>query len=47
MNMAVVLNLPVVFVFENNGFGEATGHDYAVGSRDIAGRAEAMAADHP
>ena len=39
MNMAVVLNLPVVFVFENNGFGEATGHDYAVGSRDIAGRA--------
>ncbi len=39
MNMAVVLNLPVVFVFENNGFGEATAHDYAVGSRDIAGRA--------
>jgi TPP-dependent pyruvate/acetoin dehydrogenase alpha subunit len=39
LNMAVVLNLPVVFIFENNGFGEATGHDYAVGSRDIAGRA--------
>ncbi len=39
MNMAVVLGLPVVFVFENNGYGEATGHDYAVGSRDIAGRA--------
>lgn len=39
LNMAVVLNLPVVFVFENNGFGEATGHDYAVGSKDIAGRA--------
>lgn len=40
MNMAVVLNLPAIFVFENNGIGEATGADYAVGSRDIAGRAE-------
>lgn len=39
MNMAVVLKLPVIFVFENNGFGEGTGHDYAVGSKDIAGRA--------
>lgn len=39
MNMAVVLQLPVIFVFENNGYGEGTGHDYAVGSRDIAGRA--------
>ncbi len=39
MNLAVVLRVPVVFVFENNGFGEGTGHDYAVGSRDIAGRA--------
>ncbi len=37
--MAVVLQLPVIFVFENNGFGEGTGHDYAVGSKDIAGRA--------
>lgn len=39
INMAVVLNLPVVFVFENNGMGEATGADFAVGSGDIAGRA--------
>lgn len=39
INMAVVLKLPVVFVFENNGFGEGTAHDYAVGSKDIAGRA--------
>lgn len=39
MNMAVVLQLPVVFVFENNGYGEMTGVDYAVGSKDIANRA--------
>ncbi len=39
MNLAVVLKLPVIFIYENNGFGEGTGHDYAVGSRDIAGRA--------
>lgn len=42
MNMAVVLKLPVVFVFENNGFGEGTAHDYAVGSKDIAARAAAF-----
>jgi pyruvate dehydrogenase E1 component alpha subunit len=42
MNFAVVLKLPVVFVFENNGYGEFTGSDYAVGSRDIAGRAAAF-----
>ncbi len=39
MNMAVVLNLPAIFVFENNGYGEYTGASYAVGSRNIAGRA--------
>ncbi|MEB3754368.1 thiamine pyrophosphate-dependent dehydrogenase E1 component subunit alpha [Acinetobacter sp. MD2(2019)] len=39
INMAVVLKLPVIFIFENNGFGEGTSHDYAVGSKDIAGRA--------
>ena len=39
MNLAVVLQLPAVFVFENNGYGEYTGASYAVGSRDIAGRA--------
>lgn len=39
MNMAVVLQLPVIFVFENNGMGEATGAEFAVGSNDIAGRA--------
>jgi len=39
LNMAVVLNLPAVFIFENNQYGEGTGFSYAVGSRDIAGRA--------
>ena len=39
MNMAVVLRLPAIFVFENNQYGEGTGVGYAVGSHDIAGRA--------
>ncbi len=39
LNMAVVLKLPAVFVFENNQYGEGTGVAYAVGSQDIAGRA--------
>jgi pyruvate dehydrogenase E1 component alpha subunit len=38
MNMAVVLKVPAIFVIENNGYSEHTGADYAVGSRDIAGR---------
>ena len=42
MNMAVVLNVPAIFVFENNGYGEHTGAAYAVGSGDIAGRARAF-----
>jgi len=37
--MAVVLHLPAIFVFENNGYGEYTAASYAVGSGDIAGRA--------
>src|SRR6201989_1025642 len=39
MNMAVVLQLPAIFVFENNGYGEYTAASYAVGCHDIAGRA--------
>lgn len=39
MNLAVVLQVPAIFVFENNGYGEHTGAAYSVGSRDIAGRA--------
>lgn len=39
MNMAVVLKSPILFVYENNGYSEHTGVDYAVGSKDIASRA--------
>jgi TPP-dependent pyruvate/acetoin dehydrogenase alpha subunit len=42
MNLAVVLKAPKIFVFENNGYGEHTGASYAVGSGDIARRAEAF-----
>jgi TPP-dependent pyruvate/acetoin dehydrogenase alpha subunit len=38
MNLAVVLKVPAIFVFENNGYSEHTGADYSVGSKDIAGR---------
>lgn len=39
MNLAVVLQLPVIFVYENNGYGEASGFSYATGSKSIADRA--------
>lgn len=42
MNLAVVLKAPKIFVFENNGYGEHTAASYAVGSGDIAARAEAF-----
>lgn len=42
MNMAVVVNVPAIFVIENNGYSEHTGADYAVGSKDIAARSEAF-----
>jgi len=31
MNIAVILNLPVIFMFENNGYSELTSPAYAVG----------------
>ena len=40
MNLAVVLQLPVIFVVENNGYGEGTGASYAIGTDDVAKRAE-------
>ena len=42
MNMAVVLQAPTIFVFENNGYSEHTGASYAVGSKDIAARSRAF-----
>jgi acetoin:2,6-dichlorophenolindophenol oxidoreductase subunit alpha len=39
MNLAVVLKLPVIFVVENNGYGEGTGAAYAIGTKDVAARA--------
>ncbi len=38
LNLAVVLQLPAIFIFENNEDGESTGWRYAVGSGDIAAR---------
>ncbi len=42
MNMAVVLQLPTIFIYENNGYSEHTGADYAVGSEDMASRCAAF-----
>lgn len=42
MNMAVVLQLPVIFIIENNGYGEFTGVKYAVPVNDISARAGAF-----
>lgn len=41
INMASIWKLPVVFVNENNAFGEATPQKYASGSKKIADRASA------
>lgn len=42
MNLAKVWNLPVVFVFENNGYAESTASGWSVACGDIAKRAEAF-----
>lgn len=42
MNMAVVLKVPAIFVFENNGYGEHTAASYAVGGASIAERAKSF-----
>ncbi|MEM8633807.1 MAG: thiamine pyrophosphate-dependent dehydrogenase E1 component subunit alpha [Pseudomonadota bacterium] len=39
MNMAVVLEVPAIFVIEDNGYGEHTASTYAVGAPSIAERA--------
>ncbi len=42
MNMAVVLKVPTLFVFENNGYSENTAAEYAIGARDLAERCAAF-----
>ncbi|MFQ5478933.1 MAG: thiamine pyrophosphate-dependent dehydrogenase E1 component subunit alpha [Candidatus Binatia bacterium] len=41
LNLASIYKLPVVFVAENNGYGEATPHEYASSVTDVATRAVA------
>ncbi len=38
MNMAVVLEVPQIFVFEDNGYAEHTGASFSTGCDDIAAR---------
>ena len=40
LNLSAIWKLPVVFVVENNGYGEATGQSYHQAVEDIAKRAE-------
>ncbi len=42
LNLASVLQLPIIFMYENNGYGEFTGIDYHLGGGDIVGRAKAF-----
>jgi len=39
MNLAVALELPLLFVMENNGLGQSTSSDYASGGADLSARA--------
>lgn len=40
MNLATVWKLPAIFIFENNGYAEATSSKFSVACGDIAKRAE-------
>ena len=42
MNLAVSLKLPILFVLENNGFGQSTASKYASGGASYAERARAF-----
>ena len=42
LSMASVLDLPMIFMYENNGYGEFTGVDYHMGGGDILERAKAF-----
>ncbi|MCF6221132.1 MAG: thiamine pyrophosphate-dependent dehydrogenase E1 component subunit alpha [Robiginitomaculum sp.] len=43
LNLASVWKLPVVFVFENNGYAEATSADYAIAGGNLSARASGFA----
>ncbi|HEY9347150.1 MAG TPA: thiamine pyrophosphate-dependent enzyme, partial [Inquilinus sp.] len=40
LNLATVWKLPAIFVFENNGYAEATSSKYSVSCKDIVERAQ-------
>lgn len=40
LNMASIWKLPMIFVCENNGYAESTPVEYALGTNDVAARAE-------
>ncbi len=42
MNLAVALKLPLLFVLENNGFGQSTSADFACGGVSLSDRAKAF-----
>ncbi len=42
LTMAAVLKLPMIFMYENNGYAEFTGTSYHLGGADIAKRAAAF-----
>lgn len=42
LNMSAVLKLPMIFMYENNGYAEFTGASYHLGGADIAKRAAAF-----
>lgn len=42
LNFSAVLKLPMIFMFENNGYAEFTGVRYHLGGADIANRAAAF-----
>lgn len=47
LNLASVLKLPMIFMYENNGYAEFTGAKYHVGGGDIAARAGAFGMPAP
>jgi pyruvate dehydrogenase E1 component alpha subunit len=42
LNFSAVLKLPMIFMYENNGYSEFTGTGYHLGGADIANRASAF-----